>query len=394
MPVFAYKALTEQGKKISGVIDADSFYLAKEKLKKRDVFLLELSEFNAQKKEAMLSSSLLLNFTRELSQLLRAGLPLYESLLTIEEKYRSHRSHSLFIALCDHLKSGGGLSSALQSFPKTFDNIYLSMVKAAEQSGRLSEVFVDLSYLISKQNKLKKQLFAALAYPAFLGGFCFITVVALFFFVIPSMAELFEGRTLHPLTQTVLSISQFLTKNQLILCLFACFSSVALFFSFKNVKIKQHMYSVFIKMPYAKDLLMLSSLVRFFRAMHLLLSGGVPLLEALKYAKKTMKNPLLENLISDAERKIIEGKKLSELLYSPFMPNIVIRMLSIAEEAGNLQQTMKNLADIFEEELDKSLQQLTTFLQPAVLLFLGFIIGVVVLSILLPLTDVSSFLSS
>jgi general secretion pathway protein F/type IV pilus assembly protein PilC len=128
--------------------------------------------------------------------------------------------------------------------------------------------------------------------------------------------------------------------------------------------------------------------------MYLLLSGGVPLLEALAYSRKTMKNALLEEIVLHAEKKLVEGKKLSELLSSAFIPPLLVRMVAIAEETGNMNITMKNLSEIYEEELDKNLQQLTTFLQPAVLIFLGAIVGVVVLSILLPLTDVSSFLSS
>lgn len=395
MPVYSYKALTEEGKKISGVIDADSLHLAKERLKKRQILITQLELFQSRKKvEVSLAPSKLLVFTRELSQLLRAGLPLYESLVTIEEKYRRHKAHALFVDLCDHLKSGKSLSSALSSYPKTFDKIYLSMVKAAEQSGYLSEAFTDLTALITKQQKLKKQLFSALAYPAFLGVFCVVVVIALFFFVIPSMQELFEGRQLHPLTATVLGISKWL-NNSVGLFIFLILSFLAaVVFAARSRQVRMHLFRMACSAPFVRNLLIESALVRFCRAMYLLLSGGVPLLEALAYSRKTMKNVLLEDIVLNAEKKLIEGKKLSELLSSPFIPSLVVRMLAIAEETGNMNITMKNLSEIYEEELDKNLQQLTTFLQPAVLIFLGAVVGIVVLSILLPLTDVSSFLSS
>jgi general secretion pathway protein F/type IV pilus assembly protein PilC len=268
------------------------------------------------------------------------------------------------------------------------------MVKAAEQSGNLAETFKDLSILISKQQVLKKQIFQALAYPAFLGLFCLLVIGGLFFFIIPSMQELFEGRPLHPLTSTVLQISRFVNESvNYLIGVFILFFSL-IWITIRQKKSQEFFLKIAFRLPLVSTLLVQSALVRFCRAMFLLLSGGVSLLESLSYSRKTMKNAILEGIISNAEKKLIEGKKLSQLISSPFLPSLVVRMISIAEETGNMHLTMMHLAEIYEEELDKNLQQLTAFLQPAVLMFLGIVVGVVVLSILIPLTDVSSFLSS
>ncbi len=208
MPLFRYVALNLAGKKIKGVIDADTLDAAKEKLKKQEIMAITIA-LEKDKGEVVLPFDLLLAFTRELAQLLRAGLPLYESLLTIEEKYRTHKAHPLFLDLCDRLKTGNSLSSALTCYPKSFDEVYLSMVGAGEQSGSLGESLQQLALLIARQSRLKKQLGSALIYPAFLGVFCLVVVFSLLFFVIPSMQELFEGRALHPLTQVVLAVSNF-----------------------------------------------------------------------------------------------------------------------------------------------------------------------------------------
>ncbi|MCX6986997.1 MAG: type II secretion system F family protein [Chlamydiae bacterium] len=394
MPMYSFEAVSKGGKTIDGVIDADSLYLAKEKIKQRQVLLIKITPFSQKNHRVRLSPTLILNFTRELAQLLKAGLPLYESLVTIEEKYRGHRAHSLFVDLCDHLKLGKSLSSALASYGHIFNEIYLSMVKAAEQGGHLSETFAELALLISKQEKLKKQLVSSLAYPAFLAFFCFIVVGALFFFVIPSMQELFEGRTLHPLTSSVLAISNFLNNYLPVLAAGIGLLLIGICLVIRQKKFRIFCFRWACRAPFLRSILIQSSLVRFCRAMFLLLSGGVPLINALCFARKTMNNVLLEEVILQAEKKLIEGKKLSYLLNSEFIPSLVVRMVAIAEETGNFAITMKNLSEIYEEELEKNLQQLTAFLQPAVLLFLGLVVGVVVLSILLPLTDVSSFLSS
>ena len=159
------------------------------------VKIFSLSE---KTKQSRLSDQLLVSFTRDLAQLLRAGLPLYESLVAIEEKYKTHKAHALFLDLCDKVKSGKHLSQALANYPKVFDQIYISMIASAEETGALASVFSQLEKLILRQQKLKKQLSSAMIYPAFLLSFCVIVINALFFFLIPSMQQLFEERTLHP----------------------------------------------------------------------------------------------------------------------------------------------------------------------------------------------------
>ena len=208
------------------------------------------------------------------------------------------------------------------------------------------------------------------------------------------MQELFEGRTLHPLTSSVLAISNFLNNYLPVLAAGIGLLLVGICLVVRQKKFRIFCFRWACRAPFLRSILIQSSLVRFCRAMFLLLSGGVPLINALCFARKTMNNVLLEEVILQAEKKLIEGKKLSYLLNSEFIPSLVVRMVAIAEETGNFSITMKNLSEIYEEELEKNLQQLTAFLQPAVLLFLGLVVGVVVLSILLPLTDVSSFLSS
>ncbi len=394
MPLFRYRALTEMGKRVSGVIDADSFDLAKERLKKEKVFVTKLSAVQ-HKKEIALRPQLLLAFTRELGQLLQAGLPLYESLLTVEEKYRHHRSHALLLDLCDKLKGGAQLSEALSMYPKTFDSIFISMVRAGEKTGSLGWAFQQIYELIERRQKLGKQLISAMAYPAFLGVFCFLMVIGLLLFVIPSMRELFEGRHLHPLTQTVLSISNFLEHSFVtILLTVLCVVSAVTYF-FRQPQGKLWFQKVMQKIPILKTVLLQAALIRFCRSASILLKGGVPLTTSLAISRGSMRHALLEEAIAAAENSLIEGKTLSgQLKNSPYIPPLVTRMLSIAEETGKLPEMLKSLSDIYDGELERSLTLVTTFLQPALLVVLGGVVGLVILSILLPLTDVSSLISS
>lgn len=395
MPLFQYKVIGEDGRESKGIIDADSLFMAKERLRKQKLLISSIKGIASSSSRTILNQSQLLSFTRELAQLLKAGLPLYESLVTIEEKHRQSKVHVLFADICDLLKNGSSFSSALGRYPETFHEIYISMVKSAEQSGSLYDAFAQLTLLISKQQKLKKQLLSSLAYPAFLGSFCLIVIVALFFFVIPSMKELFEGRSLHPLTSIVIGISNFL-RDQILWLVSFCFLTVSfLYVLSRRKKFREKLGFWLLKIPYVQKIIMQSALIRFFRAMYMLLNGGVTLVEALQFAKKVVNNTAFLSLIETTTCQVVEGKKISQLFAeAPFIPPLVLRMLAIGEETGNMGLMMKNMAEIYEEELDRDLQQLATFLQPAVLLFLGVVVGVVVLSILLPLTDVSSFVSS
>ncbi|MBI2742320.1 MAG: type II secretion system F family protein [Chlamydiales bacterium] len=393
MALFRYQALTQSGKKIAGVIDADSYALAKEKLLKQQIMLVELAMH--EKREIVVDRTLLLTFTRELAQLLQAGLPLYESLLTIEEKYRSHKCHPLFLDLCDRLKSGTSFSAALSRYPKSFDSIYLALVKAGEEGGCLETVVHQLSQLIARQQRLRKQLIAALTYPAILFVFCLLVTVGLLVFVVPSLQELFEGRQLHPVTQLVLGLSNWVNKYGLLFLGLVSIACVGIAAFFRSDRGKTALQKGLMKIPFMRMLLLRSSLTRFCQCSSLLIVGGLPLLDALRLSRKSMKFKLLEEVVERAEMRIIEGKSLSaELKRSPLIPSLVVRMLSIAEETGKMGHIFTKLAEIYDEELEKNLMQLSAFLQPALLMTLGAIVGLVVLSILLPLTDVSSFLSS
>ena len=394
MAIFRYRALTETGKRISGVIDADSLFIAKEKLRKEKFFITKLSQIE-KKTESVLSSQMLLSFTRELKQLLGSGLPLYESLLTIEEKYRRSRCHHLFLDLCDRLKGGSQLSSALKHYSKSFDPIYISMVEAGEKTGALPWVFNELYELTNKRQKLKKQLIAAMAYPAFLGVFCFLVVLALLLFVIPSMEELFEGRDLHPLTQLVLSSSQFLNHNFISIFLTVALLTIGFIYYFKQEKNRHFLHRALQRIPLLRSIFTEAALIRFCKSSSILLFGGIPLTAALTISRKVMNHALLEFDIEKAEKQLIQGNSLSsQLQESSHFPPLVHRMLAIAEETGKLPEMFHSLSDIYDQELERSLANITTFLQPVLLLILGGVIGLVILSILLPLTDVSSLIGN
>lgn len=393
MPLYRYKALDQGGKAIKGVIEADSFIMAKERLRKEQIVVIALD--TEKEKQRHLSMAESLAFTRELAQLLKAGLPLYESLVTIEEKYRSHRHHALFLDLCDHLKSGKALSVALKKYPKTFDAIYISLVKTAEKTGNLAAIFEKLTSLITHQQKIRKQLFSALSYPAFLLLFCCFVLGVLFFFVVPSMEELFSGRELHPITAAVLGFSRFFRAHSLFFFTMLSTLTLTCVVTLRSVQGRQMMQKLAFRLPLIKSVIQRSALARFCQAFSALLSGGVPIVDSLTLSRAAMNNALLASAIEKAEVDVAQGKYLSACFKEEILiPPLMSRMAAIAEQTGEMSSMMASVAAIYEEELERDLQQMISLLQPLLLLVLGLIVGLVLLSILIPLTDVSSMISS
>ncbi|OGN56666.1 MAG: hypothetical protein A3D96_05985 [Chlamydiae bacterium RIFCSPHIGHO2_12_FULL_44_59] len=392
MPLFEYIAIGKKGKKVRSAIDADNLQDAKLKLIRRQIAVLGISSIGEKPLKDLLKKQELLNLTRELSRLLHAGLPLFEALSILEEKYRGQRPHRILLNLADRVRSGYTFSQGLAQHPHTFDLLFISMVRNAEKTGSLAGALDELGDLLAKQLEVRKQITAALLYPAILCSFCLIVLSSLLFFVIPSLKELFDGRSLHPFTRIVFFVSDCACYSQWVLVgIFSLGLSFAVSAFFSST-LRTRLFSLQFRAPFVKTLFAKVAFVRFARATATLLEGGLPIIETFDQARRVMNHPQLESVISKAAEQIAQG----EAIHAPFenhplIPPLIPRMLSIAEEGGKLPFMMKQIAQIYEEELEKTLTHFTTVAQPVLLLVLGVIIGFVLLSVLLPMTDVSSF---
>lgn len=385
--MFKYVAIQPSGEEIEGVLEASSLAEAKARLMKKNVIITHLKKHKSKKNKS-LGYPVLLGFTRDVGQLLRAGLPLYDALLSIAEKYTRY---PVFIDICEQVKEGRALSDVLSDYPEIFDRIYVALVRSGESMGNLEMVFTHLARLISKKYSFQRKVRAAVLYPAFLFTFCFVIIIALFAFVIPSMRDLFTDRTLHPFTQAVLSLSDWVENNGWSLAYGFLGVLVSAQVVQKIGRAKRWVQSVWLRLPILKTVLTEVILTRFSLAMGSLLSQGVPLIEALRLSRDVMNHPSFESVIAKAEEELLQGKALSqELNNSELFPALVRRMVATGEESGTLADSFQYIAEIYEEETEQSLSQFTTFIQPALLLLLGGLVGTVILAILLPLTDVSS----
>lgn len=394
MAVFHYQAVDEKGKKRKGFIEASNEGEAKQKLRGQGVLVTKLSSSMRLSRGQNLSGDQLVVFTTMLSQLVSAGIPLYESLVAIEEQMRSEPYHRIVLSLTEQVKSGSTLSNAMRSFPESFNRLYTSMIGAGEAAGALDTVLTRLMQFLSKQAKLRKQIMNALIYPGILASFAFAVIVLLMGFVVPSIEGVFEGRELNGYTEFVLGVSRFLRTYWWILT--PLFIGIVVWFVYilRKPEGKAWVQRQLMKIGPLRELLVQAALVRFTRTMATLQEGGLPMVEALALSREVMQNAALEEEVQRAEKRILEGGTLStELKRSRYMPLMATRMMAVGEESGRLSQMLSKVADIYEETLEKTIDRAMSLVQPAILIVMGFIIGLTLLAILLPLTDISALTS-
>lgn len=394
MPLYRYEAISEEGKKISNTIDADNLQDAKLKLFRRQIAAIKIRLISPKDVKISLKKTELLQFTRELARLLQAGLPLFESLSALEEKHKENKLHTLLLDMTDRIRSGQSFSKVLSNHPYAFDLLYISMIANAEKTGNLPQALEELSFLIGKQIQMKKQMITAFLYPGLLASFCLIVLFSLLFYVIPSLKELFEGRELHPFTKIVFACSHFACNAKFFLFSLFLMIGLGIIYLSSTKKGTDQMRSMISHLPWFKGVFAKMALVRFCRASSALLEGGVPAIQAFSQAKQVMKHPILEKVVALAELKISQGEPLHVSFEKhPLIPPLVPRMIAIAQRGGKLSFMMRQIAQIYEEELESLLTYFAAMAQPILLLILGGIVGFVLLSVLLPLTDVSSFVT-
>lgn len=395
MVLYRYTALDSLGKKHKGVVDAHDEKEAKEKLRQRQLMVASLSAKTQWRSKESLRGENLLAFTVQLAQLINAGVPIFESLQTLEEQYNKEPFHRVLVTLCENIKRGSSLSESMSQFPDSFDKMYLSMVSAGEAAGVLGLVLERLGSHLTKQSKLKKELSSALIYPCILAGFCTLVIAMLLGFVVPSIEGIFEGRKLNSFTEFVLGVSHFAREKWWIyIPLIGGIIGFVVYQMRTEIGAKR-LQRMLLKLPYIRTLVINSAVARFSRTMATLLRGGLPIIESLKLSSDVMHNVAMEEEMGSCEKKIVEGSSLSqELKRSKFIPKLVSRMVAIGEETGNAVTMFEKVADMYEDSLEKSLSRIVALTQPVILIVMGGIIGAVMMAILLPLTEIASFTSN
>lgn len=388
MPQFVFAAYNAQGKKVKGTIDAIKSKEALDQLKDRGLVVSNLTLKGG--KRIRFTPDTLMTFTTQMAQLAQSKIPLYEALVIIEQQSRGEAYHPIVLNITEEIKRGVQLSTALSRYPESFSPLYIALVKAGEAVGKIDHSMISLGTLLQKTQKLKRELSGALIYPLILSIFSMLVIGMLLGFVVPSIEGMFEGKELNAFTGFVIGISHFV-KDDFYWWLPSLVGIISYFvYRFKSIEGKMQIERQMLHIPLLKKVVILQSMARFLRTMATLQQGGLNLVESLEHAKKVMNNHVLEKVITQCEKKIHEGSFLSkELARSPYIPPIIIRMLKIAEETGDTKSMFEKLADLFEGDLEKILSRVVALAQPVILILMGGVIGLVMLAVLLPLTQMA-----
>ncbi len=395
MSTFAYVGRTRQGAVKKGELSAKTREEAVDQLRKQNVVVTSLEEKSAKKLSFKIGGGLsdkdLVVFTRQFGTMINAGLPLIQCLDILSTQSENKVLRETVGEVKNNVEAGSTFSDALKKHPKVFDDLYVNMIHAGEVGGLLDTILTRLAKHIEKAMKLKGQIKSAMVYPTAIIGVAVIVISVLMVWVIPIFAKMFlemsGGKVGLPgPTQLVIDISSFFQSYWYYMFggLAGTIYGIKRYYATTNGRIV--IDRLLLKVPVVGDLIRKASVAKFTRTLGTLITSGVPLLEGLSICAKTSGNKVIEEALMNARISISGGKTISEpLAKSQVFPKMVTHMIAVGESTGALDDMLNKIADFYEEEVDIAVASLLSALEPIMITVLGATVGVIVVSMYLPM---------
>jgi type IV pilus assembly protein PilC len=401
MPVYTYKGTNRAGTNVSGEMNAASKAEVQNLLKRQQITTTKMSEkgkeFNLPTFGASVKSKELAIFTRQFSVMIDAGLPLVQCLEILAGQQENKLFQKVLAGTRASVEGGATLSAAMRQYPKVFDALYVNMVEAGEAGGILDTILQRLSTYIEKNVKLKRAVQSAMIYPIAVFTIAGGVVTLLLWKVVPIFATLFAGLGVDlPLpTRVVIALSNFIGSIFGFLIFVGFFGGIiALKLWYGTPQGRFVLDTIILKLPVIGILMRKIAVARFTRTLGTLISSGVPILEGLDITAKTAGNAVVERALQKVRKSLEEGKTLTEPLKdSEVFPGMVTQMISVGEQTGAMDAMLQKIADFYEDEVDAAVKDLLTALEPVMIVFLGIVVGGVVISMYLPLFSLIGKLS-
>ncbi len=399
MPVYNYKAINDKGESVKGVVSAESVKAASDRLRKGGIYLSSIKEASGSRRSSVslpwsrVSVSELAVMTRQFSTLISSGLPLETSLVALYEQTDDQKLKGILSQVRSRVSEGSSLHAALEEHEEAFSDLYVSMVRAGEASGTLDVVLDRLADFLEKQLELTSKIRGAMVYPAIMFVVGLGVLVFMMTFVIPKVANIFEAsnKALPLVTVVLIGASDFLRENFVLLLVFL---AVVLFFGHRYVKTpsgKKVYDRFYLRIPVFGKMSSKVMISRFTRTLSTLLSSGIPLLESIRVSESVMGNSLYIDNIRNVRVKVAEGAAFGGCLgQTGIFPPLMVRMVSVGEEAGKMEVMLSKVADMYDTEVDGMLATLTSLLEPVMILIMGVVMGFIVFAILLPVLNLTS----
>jgi len=399
MPVYIWKGKNSHGEKRKGQVEAPDQAAALNHVKRMRIVDPIIKEKpkdlfeNIAIFQPKITGKDVVVFTRQLSTMIDAGLPLVQCIEILANQQDNTTLKKVLKEIQKDVEAGTTFADSMRKHPKAFDNLYTNMIEAGETGGILDTILTRLALFMEKAMALKKKIKGAMTYPTICLAISFLILAVILVFVIPVFKEMFAtfGSTLPVPTQIVVNMSDF-AKSNFIYMIIAIFVVI---FIFKKIyateKGQYRIDAILLKFPVVGMLIRKVAVSKFTRTLSTMLQSGVPILEALHVVAKTAGNKVIERAIFRVSDAIAEGRPIAEpLTESGVFPNMVVQMINVGESVGALDTMLEKIADFYDEEVDQAVENLTAMIEPFMMVFLGGMIGGLVVAMYLPIFKIAS----
>lgn len=398
MAIYKCKIGSSDGRILEKEIEAVNTEILKQSLEEQGYFVFEIKKKPLQ---FLLESGItrrkvdnkdLLTFNQELLVLIKAGLPIIQALDTILERVEKGKLGEILSEIREDVKGGAALSVAFEKHPKVFPHLYIASIQAGERTGDLPQTIRRYIAFLKKAEGFRKKVLSALVYPAIVIAVAFVAITLLLVYVVPTFSQIYadSGSSLPVPTQMLIAFTGILKKF--------FWAGVGLFilaiFIFRRwAETERGRYRVdalLINIPFIGQLLIKYAVSSFMRTLATVLGSGIPIIESLKMSVGTLNNMVLERKLLEAVVRVEEGVQLSTALEgAKIMPPLALRMLGVGETTGSLEEMLGDISDYFEEEIERHLNVLTTSIEPAIMIIMGIVIGVIIITMYLPIFKIA-----
>jgi len=397
MPLFKYKAIDAEGKFISGSLDAGNSNDLEVRLEKMDLDLVTFKQKNPGTDlfgRNKIGRRDLINFAFYLEQLTRAGVPILEGLTDLRDGEESPTFRDVITGVIEAIEGGNSFSQALELYPKIFDNVFVSLIRVGERSGKMSEVLVDITETLKWQDELLSKAKKIMTYPAVIGTLVMSVILFLMIFVVPDIMDAIVGLggKIPIETRMLIAVSNFLVNFWYVVIV----APFVIFFTFKyvydsNSEAHFKLDGMLLKLPIIGPVNEKIKISRFTRYFSLMFASGITVLDAINLSKNVVNNAVIEDGIERAWQQISEGSSISEAFKNiGIFPPLVVRMLRVGEASGQMDKSLNNVSYFFDRDINDAIEKMEPVLQTALMATIGLIVLWLALSVMGPIYDTIS----
>jgi len=393
MPTFNYECMNKQGQVVRGAISSDTLSAAVDKLRSSGLAVLDIKEQREKAKSSFLSNEKNVKladitlFSRQLASMLGAGIPVTRAISTLSRQSENPTLKNALEDIARNIEGGMSLTDAFSAYPKIFPKIYVSMLRAGEVGGKLENTLLRLSDQLQKEKQLKDNIKSATSYPKMIGIFTVVVFVAMLVFMVPVFKGFIPATATIPgITKVIFSISESIRSKWYIWLGVTAIIAAGIVMFFKSKAGHDLWERVKLRIPVFGPIILKSVVAKFTRTLATLLDGGIPVVQALESAGPTSGSDVLAEIVHLATERIEEGKTIaSTLAESDIFPPMVTQMIAVGEESGTLPALLDKVAEFYEEEVDVSTKGLQAMIQPILLIFIGIVVGGMLIALYLPM---------